>query len=390
MNIDFSLDPKIIKLRQSVAEFCETHISPIAKKIDIDNQFPADLWPQLGKADLLGLIVPEKYGGTNLGYLAQAITMEQISHASASIALSFATQANLCINQIVAHGTAEQKQQYLPGLTKGTLIGALAMSEEQAGSDVISMQLSAVDKGDYFELNGAKKWITNAPSADLAVVYAKTAPEKKAHGISAFIIEKGFAGFSVSERLDKFGMRGSDTGWLYFDQCKVPKSQLLGELNLGVKVLMPGLDIERLLLAAGPIGIMQAAFDEVLPYVKIRRQFGQAIGEFELIQAKITNMYTELCAARAYLYHLAKSADAGEVNNYDGAAVYLYTAEKATQITLDAIQCLGGNGYLNDAKVTRLLRDAKLFEIGGGTSEIRRMLVGRSLLNEPNKNKVNG
>jgi isovaleryl-CoA dehydrogenase len=334
---------------------------------------------------LLGITVSEEYGGANMGYLAHAIAMEEISRASASVGLSYGAHSNLCVNQIHLNGTAEQKQRYLPKLISGEFIGALAMSESNAGSDVVSMQLSARRQGDVFILNGSKMWITNGPDAEVLVVYAKTDKQAGSKGITAFLIEKGYAGFRTAQKLDKLGMRGSNTCELVFDDCEVPAEQVLGAINQGVRVLMSGLDYERTILAAGPVGIMQACLDIVVPYVHERKQFNQAIGEFQLIQAKLADMYTELNAARSYLYAVARACDEGIVSRKDAASVILYTAERATQMALQAIQTLGGNGYVNEYPTGRLLRDAKLYEIGAGTSEIRRMLIGRELFHETSR-----
>jgi len=369
-------------LRDSVYNFAKREIAPLAHKIDIDNTFPNQLWQKFGDMGLLGITVSEEYGGANMGYLAHAIAMEEISRASAAIGLSYAAHSNLCVNQIYLNGNKEQKLKYLPKLIKGEHIGALAMSEANSGSDVVSMQLQARKEGDFFILNGNKMWITNGPDANVLVVYAKTDKNLGAKGISAFIIEKDFTGFSTAQKLDKLGMRGSNTSELVFRDCKVPAENLLGELNQGVKVLMSGLDYERTILAAGPVGIMQACQDVVLPYIHERKQFNQAIGEFQFIQGKVADLYTELNASRSYLYAVARACDHHQVNRKDAASVILYTAEKATQMALQAIQILGGNGYINEYPTGRLLRDAKLYEIGAGTSEIRRMLIGRELFKE--------
>ena len=369
-------------LSKSVHKFAEDQIKPIAQQIDRENNFPYALWEKLGAMGLLGITVAEEYGGANMGYLAHVLAMEEISRASASIGLSYGAHSNLCVNQIYLNGNSSQKSRYLPKLIAGTWVGALAMSEANAGSDVVSMQLQAYAKEDYFILNGTKMWITNGPDANVLIVYAKTNPETASHGITAFIIERGMPGFSTAQKLDKLGMRGSNTCELVFKDCLVPRNNILGECNKGVKVLMSGLDYERTILAAGPIGIMQACLDLVLPYVHERKQFGQFIGEFQLIQAKLADMYTELNACRSYLYTVAKACDRGEVNRKDAAGVILYTAEKATQMALQSIQILGGNGYINEYIAGRLLRDAKLYEIGAGTSEIRRLLIGRELFKE--------
>jgi isovaleryl-CoA dehydrogenase len=369
-------------LRDSVHQFAQREIVPIAASIDAENQFPNHLWGKLGNIGLLGITVSEEYGGANMGYLAHAIAMEEISRASASVGLSYGAHSNLCINQIYLNGNTAQKKHYLPKLISGEHVGALAMSEVNAGSDVVNMQLQARIERDHFVLNGTKMWITNGPDANVIVVYAKTDKQAGSKGISAFIIEKNFAGFSTAQKLDKLGMRGSNTCELVFENCIVPKENLLGVINEGVKVLMSGLDYERTILAAGPIGIMQACLDLVLPYVHERKQFNQSIGEFQLIQGKLADMYTDLSASRAYLYAVARACDHGMVSRKDAAGVILYTAEKATQMALQTIQILGGNGYVNEFAAGRLLRDAKLYEIGAGTSEIRRMLIGRELFNE--------
>lgn len=367
-------------LKQSVNEFAQNEIAPLAESIDRDNIFPEHLWPKLGELGVLGITVPEIYGGAGMGYFEHVLAMEEISRASASIGLSYGAHSNLCVNQIKLNATEAQKNEYLPKLVSGEHVGALAMSEPNSGSDVLSMQLKAEDKGDHYLLNGNKMWITNGPEASTLVVYAKTgSSEKQSANVTAFIIEKDFPGFSTAQKLDKLGMRGSNTCELVFENCKVPKENVLGDLNHGTKVLMSGLDYERVVLAAGPVGIMQACLDVVLPYVRERKQFGKAIGEFQIMQAKIADMYTKLNASRSYLYAVARSCDAGLVNRVDAASVILYTAENATQMALDAIQCLGGNGYINEYPTGRLLRDAKLYEIGAGTQEIRRMLIGREL-----------
>ena len=380
--LNYGLGETIDMLREQVNGFAEQTILPLAADIDKDNQFPNHLWPLMGGMGLLGVTVSEEYGGADMGYLAHVVTMEEISRASASVGLSYGAHSNLCVNQIYRHGTAAQKAKYLPSLISGDHVGALAMSEPNAGSDVVSMQLKADRQGDRFVLNGSKMWITNGPDADTLVVYAKTEPDKGSHGISAFIIEKQFHGFSHAQKLDKLGMRGSNTCELVFKDCIVPEENLLGEINKGVKVLMSGLDYERVVLAAGPLGIMRACLDLVLPYVHDRKQFGRSIGEFQLVQAKVADMYTRTNAARAYVYTVAQACDRGEATRKDAAGVILYAAELATQLALDTIQLLGGNGYINEFPAGRLLRDAKLYEIGAGTSEIRRMLIGRELFEE--------
>ena len=380
--LDFGLADELNMLREQVNAFARDEIAPRAAQIDHDNAFPADLWQKFGDMGLLGITAGEEDGGSGMGYLAHCIAMEEISRASASVGLSYGAHANLCVNQIKLNATPEQKARYLPKLISGEHVGALAMSEPGAGSDVVSMSLRADRHGDHYVLNGNKMWITNGPDADVLVVYAKTDPEAGAKGISAFLVEKGFAGFSTAQKLDKLGMRGSNTCELVFEECQVPAENVLGEENRGVKVLMSGLDYERTVLAAGPVGIMQACLDVVVPYVHERKQFGQAIGEFQLIQGKLADMYTTLNACRAYLYAVAGACDRGRVSRKDAAGVILYCAEKATQMALDAIQLLGGNGYINEYPTGRLLRDAKLYEIGAGTSEIRRMLIGRELFSE--------
>jgi isovaleryl-CoA dehydrogenase len=370
------------QLRDSVVQFASREIAPLAAQIDRENAFPNQLWKKMGDMGLLGMTVSEAYGGVNMGYLAHSIVMEEISRASAAVGLSYGAHSNLCVNQLALNGTEAQKQRYLPGLVSGELIGALAMSEANAGSDIISMQLHAQALGDKFILNGTKMWITNGPDADVLVVYAKTDKHAGSKGISAFIIEKDYPGFSTSPKLDKLGMRGSNTSELVFTDCVVPAENMLGAINRGTRVLMSGLDYERTILAAGPVGIMQACLDIVLPYIQQRKQFSQAIGEFQFIQGKIADLYTELSAARAYLYTVARACDEHRITRHDAASVILYTAEKATQMALQAIQILGGNGYLNEFPTGRLLRDAKLYEIGAGTSEIRRMLIGRELFNQ--------
>ena len=380
--LDYQLGETYDMLRDSVYQFARSEIAPLAAKIDEDNTFPNQLWRKLGDMGLLGITVSEEYGGANMGYLAHAIAMEEISRASASVGLSYGAHSNLCVNQIYLNGNSQQKDKYLPKLISGEFIGALAMSESNSGSDVVSMQLQARFAGNKYILDGTKMWITNGPDADVLVVYAKTDKQAGSKGITAFLIEKGMPGFKTAQKLDKLGMRGSNTCELVFDNCEVPEEQVLGGVNKGTKVLMSGLDYERTILAAGPVGIMQACMDVVLPYVHERKQFNQAIGEFQFIQGKLADMYTELSACRSYLYAVAKACDKGLVSRRDAAGVILYTAEKATQMALQAIQTLGGNGYINEYPAGRLLRDAKLYEIGAGTSEIRRMLIGRELFKE--------
>ena len=370
------------QLRESVYQFASREIAPIAAQIDIDNAFPHPLWRKLGDLGLLGITVSEAYGGANMGYLAHAIAMEEISRASASVGLSYGAHSNLCINQIAINGTEEQKQHYLPCLIRGEQVGALAMSEANAGSDVISMQLQARREGGRFILDGTKMWITNGPDADVLVVYAKTDKHAGSKGITAFIVEKTFSGFRTAQKLDKLGMRGSNTCELVFEQCEIPAENVLGGINHGARVLMSGLDYERTILAAGPVGIMQACLDLALPYVHQRKQFNQPIGTFQFIQGKIADMYTELNASRAYLYAVARACDHHQISRKDAASLILYTSEKATQMALQAIQILGGYGYVQECPAGRLLRDAKLYEIGAGTSEIRRMLIGRELFED--------
>jgi len=380
--LNFGFDDTLEALRASVHRFAQTEIAPRAAEVDRNNQFPMDLWRKFGELGLLGMTVSEQYGGSDLGYLAHVIVMEEISRASAAVGLSYGAHSNLCVNQIFRNGTEQQKARYLPPLVSGEHIGALAMSEPNAGSDVVSMKLRAERKGEHFILNGNKMWITNGPDADTYVVYAKTEQDKGPHGITAFIVERSFKGFSQAQKLDKLGMRGSNTCELVFEDCEVPAENVLGPLNQGVKVLMSGLDYERVVLSGGPLGIMLACLDVVLPYLHERHQFGKAIGEFQLMQGKLADMYTITNASRAYLYAVAQACDRGESSRKDAAAVILYTAENATRCALDAIQMLGGNGYINDYPTGRLLRDAKLYEIGAGTSEIRRMLIGRELFGE--------
>ncbi|MGR5276737.1 isovaleryl-CoA dehydrogenase [Vibrio rotiferianus] len=380
--LNFGLGETIDMLRDHVNAFATEYIAPIAADIDRDNQFPNHLWSKFGEMGLLGVTVDEEFGGAGMGYLAHVVAMEEISRASASVALSYGAHSNLCVNQIFRKGSPAQRKKYLPKLIDGSHVGALAMSEPNSGSDVVSMQLRAEDKGDHYLMNGNKMWITNGPDADTLVVYAKTDPNGGSRGITAFIIEREFEGFSHAQKLDKLGMRGSNTCELVFQDCVVPKENVLGELNRGVEVLMSGLDYERVVLAAGPLGIMQACMDEVVPYVHDRKQFGKSIGEFQLVQGKLADMYSRMNAAKAYVYTVAAACDRGECTRKDAAGVILYSAELATQMSLDAIQLLGGNGYINEYATGRLLRDAKLYEIGAGTSEIRRMLIGRELFEE--------
>jgi len=381
-SLNFALGETLDLLRDQVRTLVAHEVAPRAGEIDASNSFPMDLWRTFGDLGLLGITVGEEYGGAGLGYLAHAVAMEEISRGSASVALSYGAHSNLCVNQIHRNGSAAQKARYLPSLVSGEHVGALAMSEPNAGSDVVSMKLRAERRGDRYVLNGSKTWITNGPDAHTYVIYAKTEPEKAAHGITAFIVERDWKGFSRGSKFDKLGMRGSNTCELFFDDVEVPEDNVLGQVNGGVKVLMSGLDYERVVLAGGPVGIMQACLDVVLPYVHDRKQFGQSIGEFQLIQGKVADLYTGLNASRAYLYAVAQACDRGETTRKDAAGVILYTAEKATQMALEAIQILGGNGYINEYPTGRLLRDAKLYEIGAGTSEIRRMLIGRELFNE--------
>ena len=379
--MNFYLGEDIDSLRASVKRFANDEILPIAAEIDKTNEFPQSLWTKMGDLGLHGITVSESDGGIGMGYLAHCIAIEEISRASASVGLSYGAHSNLCINQINRWGNQEQKRRYLPNLISGEHIGALAMSEHNSGSDVVSMSLQADKRNDRFVLNGSKMWITNGPDATTVIVYAKTDKDKGSKGITAFLIEKEMVGFSTGEKLDKLGMRGSNTCELLFENCEVPYENVLGEEGKGTSVLMSGLDFERVVLAAGPLGIMAAAMDTVVPYVRERQQFGKPIGQFQLIEGKIADMYTTLNACRSYVYSVARSCDMGNVTREDAAGCILYAAEKATQIALDAIQCLGGNGYTNDYSVGRLLRDAKLYEIGAGTSEIRRMLIGREIFN---------
>ena len=380
--MNFGLGEEIDALRETVRRFAVDEIAPRAAEIDSSNQFPSDLWRKMGALGLHGITVHETDGGASMGYLAHSVAIEEISRASASVGLSYGAHSNLCVNQIARWGTAEQKQAYLPKLISGEHVGSLAMSEHGSGSDVVSMKLAAEKRNDRYVLNGGKMWITNSPDASVLVVYAKTDMEAGPKGITAFLIEKDMAGFSVGKKLDKLGMRGSNTAELIFDDCEVPFENVLGEEGKGVNVLMSGLDYERVVLAAGPLGIMAAAMDVVVPYVHEREQFGQPVGSFQLMQGKLADMYTEMNACRAYVYAVAAACDRGETTRKDSAGCILYAAEKATKIALEAIQCLGGNGYINDYPTGRLLRDAKLYEIGAGTSEIRRMLIGRELFAE--------
>jgi isovaleryl-CoA dehydrogenase len=380
--LDFDLGETADALRSSVAGFAAAEIAPRAAEIDRDNEFPADLWRKMGDLGVLGITAAPDYGGAGMGYLEHCVAMEEISRASASVGLSYGAHSNLCVNQIMRNGSDAQRRRYLPALIEGRHVGALAMSEPGAGSDVVGMRTRAERRGSRYVLNGEKMWITNGPDADTLVVYAKTDPEAGPRGITAFLVESSFHGFSTSRKLDKLGMRGSNTCELLFRDCEVPEENVLGQVGGGVGVLMSGLDYERAVLAAGPLGIMQACLDVVVPYVHERRQFGQAIGEFQLIQAKLADMYTTMNAARAYVYAVARACDRGRTTRKDAAGAILYAAERATAMALEAIQCLGGNGYINDYPTGRLLRDAKLYEIGAGTSEIRRMLIGRELFRE--------
>ncbi len=380
--LNFDLGETADMIRETVASFAQNEIAPRAAEIDRTDTFPRDLLPKMGELGLLGITVEEEWGGTGLGYLEHVVAMEEISRASASVGLSYGAHSNLCVNQIRRWASDAQKARYLPKLMTGEHLGSLAMSESGAGSDVVSMKLRAEKKGDHYVLNGTKMWITNAPDADVLVVYAKTEPEAGSKGITAFLIERGMKGFSVAQKLDKLGMRGSETGELVFEDCEVPEENIMGPLNGGVRVLMSGLDYERAVLSAGPTGIMQACMDVVIPYIHDRKQFGQSIGEFQLIQGKVADMYVQMNAAKAYVYAVAKSCDRGETTRKDAAGAILYAAETATKLALDAIQILGGNGYINEYPTGRLLRDAKLYEIGAGTSEIRRWLIGRELFGE--------
>lgn len=379
---NFDLGETADAIRDTVHAFAQEKIAPRAEEIDKTNQFPRDLWPEMGALGLHGITVPEEYGGAGLGYLEHCVAIEEVSRASASVGLSYGAHSNLCVNQIARNGNEAQKRKYLPKLISGEHVGALAMSEPGSGSDVVSMKTKAVKKGDRYVLTGNKMWITNGPIAETLVVYAKTDPEAGPKGITAFLIEKGMKGFSTHQKLDKLGMRGSDTCELVFEDCEVPEENVLGSVGRGVNVLMSGLDYERVVLSAGPLGIMQAALDIVLPYVHERKQFGQPIGEFQLVQGKVADMYVAMNSCKSYVYAVAKACDRGETTREDAAGAILIAAEKATQLALDAIQLLGGNGYINDYPTGRLLRDAKLYEIGAGTSEIRRMLIGRELFNK--------
>jgi isovaleryl-CoA dehydrogenase len=380
--LDFGLGPEIDALRDTVRAFAEERIAPLAAEIDRTDEFPRHLWPELGALGLHGITVDEERGGAGMGYLAHCVAVEEVSRASASVGLSYGAHSNLCVNQIERNGTEAQRARYLPKLISGEHLGALAMSEPGAGSDVVSMKLRAEKRGDRYVLNGTKLWITNAHYAETLIVYAKTDPQAGPKGITAFLVEKGFKGFTPAQKLDKLGMRGSPTSELVFEDCEVPEENVLGAVNGGVRVLMSGLDYERAVLAAGPLGIMQACLDVVVPYIHERKQFGQPIGEFQFIQGKVADMYTRLNAARAYVYAVARACDAGRTTRKDAAGAILFAAEEATKAALDAIQILGGNGYINDYPTGRLLRDAKLYEIGAGTSEIRRLLIGRELFRE--------
>ncbi|MEZ5893468.1 MAG: isovaleryl-CoA dehydrogenase [Parvularculaceae bacterium] len=378
-HLNFGLPEEVEEMREMIARWVDDRLAPRAAEIDEKNEFPRDLWPELGQLGLLGITADEEFGGSGLGYVAHVVAMEEISRGSGSVGLSYGAHSNLCVNQINLNASKEQKARYLPKLISGEHLGALAMSEPGAGSDVVSMKLRAEKKGDRYILNGNKMWITNGPTADVVVVYAKTAPDKGSRGISAFFIEKGMKGFSTAQKLDKLGMRGSDTGELVFEDCEVPAENLIGSEGDGVRILMSGLDYERTVLAGGCTGLMQAAMDIVMPYIHDRKQFGKSIGEFQLVQGKVADMYTTMNACKAYVYAVARACDRKETTRQDAAGCILYAAEKATQVALDAIQLLGGNGYINEYPTGRILRDAKLYEIGAGTSEIRRMLIGRQL-----------
>jgi isovaleryl-CoA dehydrogenase len=380
--LDHELGDEIDALRDTTRAFADERIAPLAAEIDRTDEFPRHLWPEMGRLGLHGITVPEEYGGSDMGYLAHTVAMEEVSRASASVGLSYGAHSNLCVNQLRINGTEEQRRRYLPKLVSGEHLGALAMSEPGAGSDVVSMKLRAEKRGDRYVLNGTKLWITNAHYAETTVVYAKTEPEAGPKGITAFIVERGFKGFRPAQKLDKLGMRGSPTSELVFEDCEVPEENVLGQVNGGVRVLMSGLDYERAVLAAGPIGIIQACLDLVVPYIHDRKQFGQSIGEFQFIQGKVADMYTALNAARAYVYAVARACDRGRSSRKDAAGAILFAAEAATKAALDAIQILGGNGYINDYPAGRLLRDAKLYEIGAGTNEIRRLLIGREIFRE--------
>ena len=380
--LNFDLGETADMIRDTVQGFAQNEIAPLAAEIDRTDVFPRQLLPKMGELGLLGITVEEEWGGTGLGYLEHVVAMEEISRASASVGLSYGAHSNLCVNQLRRWGSDDQKTRYLEKLVTGEHLGALAMSESGAGSDVVSMKLRAEKQGDRYVLNGSKMWITNSPDADTLIVYAKTEPDKHSRGITAFIIERGMKGFSVAQKLDKLGMRGSETGELVFEDCEVPEENIMGPLNGGVEVLMSGLDYERAVLSAGPTGIMQACMDVVVPYVHDRKQFGKSIGEFQLVQGKLADMYVQMNAAKAYVYAVAKACDRGETTRKDAAGAILYAAETATKLALDAIQLLGGNGYINEYPTGRLLRDAKLYEIGAGTSEIRRFLIGRELFGE--------
>src|SRR5437667_6825942 len=381
-SLDFDLGPEIDMLRTTVRDFAEDRIAPLAAEIDRTDRFPIELWPEMGALGLHGITVEEDYGGAGMGYLAHCVAMEEVSRASASVGLSYGAHSNLCVNQIRRNGNEAQKRKYLPDLISGAHVGALAMSEPDAGSDVVSMRLRADKKGGRYILNGTKLWITNGHVADTLVVYAKTRPDAGARGITAFLVEKGMKGFRPAQKLDKLGMRGSPTSELVFEDCEVPAENVLGTVDYGVRGLLSGLDFERAILAAGPLGIMQACLDVVIPYIHDRKQFGRSIGEFQLIQGKIADMYTTMNACKSYVYAVGRACDRGQTTRKDAAGAILYAAEKATAIALDAVQILGGNGYINDFPTGRLLRDAKLYEIGAGTSEIRRMLIGREIFAE--------